>query len=361
MTLPISFEATDSVGSGVAGAIIDFDVVEGSGALSAPSAVTDSSGRAEVEITISTVGRNKVLATARGTKTVAEWFVPTEPKPRVQFVTDSVSLPGTSCRASLYAQVIGIRGEVVLASSVRFAPTNPAIVSFYSLTVTGNYRGMMTGITAEMAGATSITATHASGAADTAFVTVAPDVVSDVAIIEAGHLDSGGYPLPGGSATPLLGDTLRWDLWTPNSCSSHIPDVGVIWSSTNPTVATVDSGVVAIHEHGRASVIGSAEGIADTVRVSTLQVEPRNGSIVVGDTIQYQMSIADSAGTLHPISAFWAQGVGVQAGSEIASAVLVDGQPTTRVVGIRPGSARIWLYSGAPYASAFVTLEVVAP
>lgn len=361
MTLPVSFQATDSAGFGVAGAVIDLEVVKGSGTLSASSAVTDSSGRVSVEITISSAGENAVHATARGTPTVAAWWVPSQPRPRVQLDTDSVHLSGTSCQGSLYAQVLDDQGDLILASSVRFAPTNPGIVSFYSITVTGNYRGMMTGVTAEEPGATSIIATHDSGVADTAFITVAPDVVSDVSIVEAANLHAGGYALPGDFATPLLGDTLRWALWTPNPCSRHIPDVPVEWSSTNPAVATVDEGVVVIHQHGRALVIGSAEGLADTVQISTLQVEPLNGRIAVGDTLRYQVRMADSTGTLQPYSSFWAQGVGVQAGSEVASTVLVDGWPSTRVVGIRPGTARIWLHAGAPFLSAFVNLEVTAP
>lgn len=355
-SIPIRVEAWDSAGAGVAGVTVDLEMAEAGASLSAVSLVTDSLGRIDVEIAVERAGANQFIATVRGRDTGTQWSFEAVPRPRVSFSEDTVRLPGTGCQSTLYAPVLDEHGTVMIGSSVNFVASNPEILSYYSITVTGSYRGMLTGIVAETPGTTSIVATHASGAADTAVVTVDTDVLRVVSIVDADELQFGAEASPVELANPFPGDTLRWGLWSANECGRHMP-APVEWASTDPSVASVDGmGTVTIGKHGHAMVIGSAGGLADTVKVETLQVEPRDTTVAAGDTVHYRLSIADAAGVLQPVADLWAQPHDPQ----VATPVLVDGEPSARVVGVARGSTDVWISAVSPeYRSALVRLEVV--
>jgi hypothetical protein len=174
-TVPVVLRAADGGGHGVPDVRVQFRALAPESSLAATTATTDSAGLARVEVTLGwpQSGWNAIEA-AIDNPAVApiQGAISTVRRPRVSFERDSVRLAGVGAHDTLFARVLDAQGELMIGHGVAFVASEPGVVSFYTITVSAARRGMLAGVRGERAGSTRVIATHASGAADTAWVQV---------------------------------------------------------------------------------------------------------------------------------------------------------------------------------------------
>jgi hypothetical protein len=174
-SVPIQVQAINGDNQGVAGVRVHFRAALPGGVPSEPSAVTDSLGLARVSFTLGPGqnGWNAIEAFVDDPAVApVRQGISTGARPRISFARDSVVLARTGAADTLFARVLNANGDLMPGESVTFTATNPGVISFFGLMVSGSVRGMMAGVRGEQVGTTRVIATHASGAADTAFVKV---------------------------------------------------------------------------------------------------------------------------------------------------------------------------------------------
>ena len=202
---------------------------------------------------------------------------------RVAFKEDRVEFPGLGCTTELFAQP-SRGGTPISAVSVAFTSTVPGVVSLATNTGrTGTTRGMATVVRSEQAGVTRVIATY-EGAADTAVVTVHPDTPTSIAVSNNGLLGVG--------TTKELKATVR-------AACKVIASAPVTYRSENPDIASVDpSGVVTGRSAGETTLFAESSGLVATVSLRVLKVSiiPADTTVVVGDTVRYQISATDGSG-----------------------------------------------------------------
>src|SRR5690606_18488441 len=122
----------------------------------------------------------------------------------------------------------------------------------------------------------------------------------------------------------------------------------VQWRSSDVAVAEVtEDGVVAVLDHGLVSITAASGDLTDTVRLRTVEISPRDTTLVVGDTLEYRMWSTDAAGMLRSVTDFHAM---PDAGGESFLSPIRSGDDlTARVVATAAGSATVLIVSGAPW------------
>src|SRR5204862_355488 len=155
-------------------------------------------------------------------------------------------------------------------------------------TVSGS--GLVAGVTA---GSATITATS-EGKSSTAALTVTTVPVASVASVAVAPA----------TASLTVGQTVQLTATPKDSAGGTLTGRTVMWSSSNPSVATVSgSGLVTSVVVGTATITATSEGKAGSatvtvtlVPVASVAVSPATASIRVGQTVQLTATPNDSAG-----------------------------------------------------------------
>lgn len=213
--------------------------------------------------------------------------------PQVAAIVVQPSTPTLAVDAQLPLQALvqNEAGELVPDASVTWTVENPAVATVSSA-------GVVTGVAL---GSTQVAAS-ARGKSGIATVTVQRTPVASVVVLPA--TVSAGK----GSTTRLT--AVAYDLG-----GNVLPDRGMIWTSNNASVATVDgTGLVTAKEKGTARITATAEGKSGfsdiTVApgaVSRVFVTPNPVAMVTGDKQRLAVSAQDATGTSLTVThAIWA-------------------------------------------------------
>src|SRR5436190_9046320 len=179
---------------------------------------------------------------------------------------------------------------------VTWTSGNPSVA-----TISGS--GLVAGVTA---GSATITATS-EGKSSTAALTVTSVPVASVAVAPA-------------TASLTVGQTVQLTATPKDSAGGTLTGRTVMWSSSNPSVATVSgSGLVTSVVVGTATITATSEGKAGSATVTvtlvpvasvaSVAVSPAMASIRVGQTVQLTATPKDSAGaTLTGRTVRWGSG-----------------------------------------------------
>ena len=134
------------------------------------------------------------------------------------------------------------------------------------------------------------------------------------------------------------------------------------WSSTNPSVATVDRkiGTITAVSAGSATIAATSSGFTTTVAVSvrnpgptvSISVSPPELILVAGTAAQLTATAVDSGGKKGAESIVWSS-------SDVSVAQV--GSASGIVTAISPGTAIVWATAGAVTASAVVSVEPGVP
>ncbi|MBI3131207.1 MAG: Ig domain-containing protein [Acidobacteria bacterium] len=224
-------------------------------------------------------------------------------------------------------------------------------VSSAPAVATVNDMGIVTALTA---GSSTITVTK-EGISGTAAVTVNASAVSLTGL----SLNATTLLLFQGGATYDLTATANWS----NGTSTVPYDSNVTWTSTNPSVASVNaSGVVVPVAPGTANVTASASGHSATCNVtvqgsaptlSSLSLSPATGSITVGQTLDLTATANWSNGTStvpYDSNCVWASsstGVATVNSSGVVTALAAGSTTITASAGGRTATCAVTVQSPA--------------
>src|SRR5438876_146252 len=212
-------------------------------------------------------------------------------------------------------------------------------------TISGS--GLVAGVTA---GSATITATS-EGKSSTAALTVTTVPVASVASVAVAPA----------TASLTVGQTMQLTATPKDSAGGTLTGRTVMWSSSNPSVATVSgSGLVTSVVVGTATITATSEGKAGSATVTvtlvpvasvaSVAVSPATASIRVGQTVQLTATPKDSAGSALP-------GRTVTWGSSNTAVATVS--PSGLVTSKAAGSATITATSEGKASSAAVTVTLV--
>lgn len=345
-TVPVGFRALDEAGRGVEGVRVQFEVTHGSGSLSASASVTDSLGRVEVRLAVARPGNTGVAAQVRGLGEPVHWLVTTLSRPNILFQRDSLVLAAPGCEGTLFAQVLDDSARLVPGGSVAFENRYSGVISLSGITTTGTVRGMLTRVRALRAGTDHVTATHASGAADTATVRVATDSVARfyIAMNEGSTASPSEYEMAPGDTVHTFTRAEYPACEPEHSNGPAVPGVSAIFRSSDPSVATVsESGVIAAHALGTAATTAEWREFGDTlsVRVKGYRIEPMDTTVAPGDTIRYRAVVTDVTGATTILTTD-RTGLGTSDESVVQTVILPDGSHA--LIARSPGEAAAGLY-----------------
>ena len=199
----------------------------------------------------------------------------------------SITLSATSATLTTIGQTIQINAtvldqdnNVLTGATVAWSSNNPAVVSVSS-------SGLVTAVSG---GTAQIRATSGSASANTS-VTVMQVAVS-VAIA------------PTSATLALLNESVQLEAAVYDSGNAPIPGATVVWSSSNPLVATVSSnGLVTAVSNGTARITATSGSVSASVTITVMQTV---GSITlvpsvvtltaIGETEQLSASVYDVGG-----------------------------------------------------------------
>ena len=231
----------------------------------------------------------------------------------------------------LTAEAMDANGHAVAEAEFTWASSNTAVAHV-------DDSGLVSGI-AE--GDATITATS-SGVAGSAVLTVVAPAPTTVAVT------------PDTVALMALGDTVRLVVAVLDQSGRPIAGERVTWSSTDESVATVDStGLVAAAGSGRTSVAATARDASGQAIVTVMQsvdsvsLSPAADTLAPGDTLRLSARAFDANG--HPVA-----GAVFMWKSSDASIAHVDGSGLVR--GRDEGVARIHATSGNAQGHSEITV-----
>jgi uncharacterized protein YjdB len=245
----------------------------------APSvaSVNSSTGLA----TANAVGQASIIATSEGKADTALVTVTLKPVQTVE-VTPTSSTIAVGATQQLTATLKASDGTVLTGRTVTWASSSPAVASV------GSSTGLVSGVAA--GGPVTITATS-EGKNGTASVTVFVPV--------------GSVEVTPPSATLTIGGTQQFSATVRSAGGTVLTGRTVTWSSTAPSVATVNNGLATAVAAGQASIIATSEGKADTASVTvtgppvaTVEVTPSSAQILLGGTQQLTATLRASNGTV---------------------------------------------------------------
>ena len=248
-------------------------------------ATVNTNGR----VTGQSVGTVTITATSEGKSGTATVTV-TEPPPP----------PVASVELSPSAATIEVGENVQLTATVRDAAGNvltDRVVSWSSSNTslaTVNSSGRVTG---QSPGTVTITATS-EGKSGTATVEVTDAPPPPVASVEVSP----------SSTTVQVGNTVQLTATLRDASGSVLTGRVLTWSSSNTSVATVNSsGRVTGQSAGTATITATSEGQSGTATVTvteppppvaSVEVSPSTASIVVGEQLQLTATLRDASGSV---------------------------------------------------------------
>ncbi len=253
----------------------------------------------------------------------------TQPDATIQVAAIVVqpSTPTLAINAQLPLQALvqNEAGELVPEASVTWTVENPAVA-------TVSAAGVVTGVAL---GATQVAA-NARGKSGIATVTVQRTPVASVVVLPE-RVNAG------------KGSTTRLTAVAYDAGQNTLPDRGMIWTTSNAGVATVDgNGLVTAKEKGTAIITATAEGKSDASEftvapgaVSKVNVTPNPIAMVSGDKQRLAVSAQDATGTvLSGHNVVWAS-------TNTQVATVSDGEVTAQGAGTASITATVEGVSGS--------------
>ncbi len=246
---------------------------------------------------------------------------------------DSIAIGAT---VTLSAKVVNAQGQVVNGATVFWNTSNANIA-----TVSSN--GTVTGVDT---GSVQIAAS-ANGVSGIAAISVLPRPVAAVSVSPP-------------TVTLKVGGTVHLVALLTDADGNPLTGRVVTWSSSDPTVATVDNtGLVTAVAVGPATITATSEGKSGSAAVSvgaqtpaTITVTPPSVSITVGQTSQLSATVKDASGaTIAGASVAWT--IDKPSVASLSS----SGLGADTVTGISVGTATITATSGAAHTTVAVTVS----
>src|SRR5947207_1489146 len=233
-----------------------------------------------------TAGSATITATSEGRSSTAALTVTTVPVASVAISPATTSLT-VGQTVQLTATPKDSAGGTLTGRMVTWTSGNPSVA-----TISGS--GLVAGVTA---GSATITATS-EGKSSTAALTVTSVRVASVASVAVAPA----------TASLTVGQTVQLTATPKDSAGGTLTGRTVMWSSSNPSVATVSgSGLVTSVVVGTATITATSEGKAGSATVTvtlvpvasvaSVAVSPATASIRVGQTVQLTATPKDSAGS----------------------------------------------------------------
>lgn len=302
-------------------------------------------------------GITTVSAFSEGRSGNALVTVTRAPASSIEIALPSVLVVGRS--AQLAAIVRDVRGRSLTGRAVEWRSSDPTILSISD-------SGLLQGISEGAATIIAVTEGKSGGG----IVTVISAPVGSVEVIPS------SVTLPVGQMTTLVATLRDVDGRALNGRS-------VSWGTSNPGIASVSgTGVVQGVQEGSAIIVASSGGRTALASVSitradisTLELTPISGTLVIGETLQFSVNARDASGNAlagravswmssNP-SAVTISSVGLaQAVTEGFSTIraIVEGKTASAVVSVsapRPGRLSVTV-TGLPGATS-ATIEIVDP
>ena len=222
-----------------------------------------------------------------GVLALTSWSCGSTQPDAAQQVAQIVVQPSTPTLAidaqlPLQALVQNEAGELVPEASVTWTVENPTVAS---VTEAGVVKGLALG--------TTQVAANARGKSGIATVTVQRTPVASVIVLPA-------------TSTAGKGSTLRLTAVAYDAGQNVLPSRGMIWTSNNTSVATVDgTGLVTAKEKGTALITATSEGKSGSSEitvapgaVSRVFVTPNPLAMVTGDKQPLVVAAQDATGTV---------------------------------------------------------------
>lgn len=277
----VGVQAQRADGRPAPGVRVEWEITMGEGALSAPSTTTGTDGRARVGWTLGVrPGEQRLRARAAGL-------------PPVELTAMAAAGPAervTLAPASLRLVALGDTARLVAVLTDRWGnPTTGSVAWSSSDEGVATAEGGL--VTARGPGTATVRATQgAAQASARAQVEQAPASLTLA---------------PADSTLPAPGATLRLEAVVRDRGGHPIAGAAVGWQSLDPSVATVEEGVVRALSEGTARIAASAGPAADTARVRVLAgaaaparlvVSPATVTLAVGVSVQLLAAYYDAQG-----------------------------------------------------------------
>jgi hypothetical protein len=335
---PLALRVLDASGSGVAGVAVSWAVVEGSATLGASTTSTDPSGATSVSVRLgSEAGRVRVRASANSLSPITYTLEAVPGAVTSVQVTPSGSEVVAGESVALSAAAVDRFGNIVPGGSYVWASSNAQVASVTSAgVVSGNAAGNAT-VSARRDGVTgsaaiAVTATPTDGGGD-----------------GGSGGDDGSDPTPtslhvsaaGSTNLTALGQSVQLTVTARDANGSAVSTPPVTWSTSNSSVATVNSsGLVTANAVGTAliSVMAScctADEITIGVsqQVASVAVSPGSAYLTAGSNQSFSADARDANG--HPVP-----GLSINWSSSNTSVATVNGSGTVSAVGAGSASIR---------------------
>jgi uncharacterized protein YjdB len=335
---PLALRVLDASGSGVAGVAVSWAVVEGSATLGASTTSTDPSGATSVSVRLgSEAGRVRVRASANSLSPITYTLEAVPGAVTSVQVTPSGSEVVAGESVALSAAAVDRFGNIVPGGSYVWASSNAQVASVTSAgVVSGNAAGNAT-VSARRDGVTgsaaiAVTATPTDGGGD-----------------GGSGGDDGSDPTPtslhvsaaGSTNLTALGQSVQLTVTARDANGSAVSTPPVTWSTSNSSVATVNSsGLVTANAVGTAliSVMAScctADEITIGVsqQVASVAVSPGSAYLTAGSNQSFVADPRDGNG--HPVP-----GLSINWSSSNTSVATVNGSGTVSAVGAGSASIR---------------------
>lgn len=290
---PLSFRVLDRGGAAVPHVRVSLQVAEGGGAVSVPSAVTDSAGEVHAVFTLGPApGRNRLQARVEGVSAPAQLSLEAVPVPVLRLEPDSLVLPAPGCVGGFLARIRTPTGEEIRAVSAVYSVSDSTVISLVVPMSTGTYRGQSRLVVGRKPGETRVVASY-SGAADTALVRVLPQTPAQVRFL-------------GDTLHILTGDTIRGlDTRVTDACGQLVPDQPVTLTNLDPDVVSIDAqGRGKALADGTARIVARSGALADTliIRTASFRLVPEDTTVGVGATVRYQLLTRNAGGSWVPFT-----------------------------------------------------------
>lgn len=279
-------------------------------------------------------GDVRIAASSGGKSASASITVTARPVSLVRITPGSATI-SVSSSIPLQAEALDASGAVVVGHPVTWSSSNETIAV---VSAGGLVAGLSTG-------SVTITATI-DGRAGTAAISVAPQPVAAVTITPTAD-------------SALVGGRVTFRATAFDAQNRPLPDRFVLWTSNNPSVATVSSeGDVIALAVGSARIRATIEGkfadgsmLVRPVPVARIVVAPNQIALNPGQTSQLTVTLSDSAGN-----------VLVDRGVSFTTtdAQIATVSETGLVIAVAEGAATIQATSEGKTATASVTVNPIA-
>jgi uncharacterized protein YjdB len=322
-----------SVGQQVTLAAQAFDAVGGL----VPSPTLTWSSSNPVAATVSALG--VVTAVADGTSiiTAATGGVSGTATVTVDVVVGSVTVSPASFTLSAPGRQQALTAVVASPSGTPIPGATPTWSSSNPAAATVSAQGVVTAV----ADGTSVITATVKGVSGSATATVNVAVAS--VQVE-----------PAGATMTAIGQQYAYTAVALNSDGAEIPGQTMVWSSSNPAVATVDAaGLVTAVADGTTQIGATTKGVTGRttltvdLAVASVQVQPASATLSAGVGMQFTAAAFDAAGRVLPVTFEWASS------NPLIATVAPDGFVTA----VEPGSTFVVAVAKGTQGSATLTVQ----